>query len=151
MASALDQLLPPADQARVVQAIQAAERTTSGEIKVHIEARCSESDALARAQALFVELGLTRTRERNAVLLYVAARDRRFALLGDQGIHEEVGSQFWSEAAEKMTRAFRDGRLGDGLVEAISAIGERLARRFPPRPDDQNELSDDISTSEPKP
>jgi uncharacterized membrane protein len=146
MSRRLDRLLPPDDQRRVVEAIRAAEKTTSGEIKVHVEARCRGGDAYARAVALFGALGLTRTRERNAVLLYVATRDRRFAVLGDAGIHEEVGSQFWAEAIARMGESFGRGALGDGLCAAIAAIGARLAQRFPPRPDDKNEIDDSISS-----
>ncbi len=143
--SKLDALLPRPDQARVVAAIGAAEKTTSGEIKVHVEARC-KSDPYARAVALFAKLGLHETREHNAVLIYVAVQDRKYALLGDSGIHEEVGSQFWSEAAAKMQQAFTRGALGDGIVGAVEAVGARLAQKFPPHADDKNEISDAIST-----
>jgi len=151
MTSSLDQILSPDEQRRIVAAIGAAEKLTSGEIKVHIEARCPGGDAMKRATHLFDKLGLTKTRQRNGVIVYVAATDRKFALWGDQGIHEEVGSQFWSEAAARMTEAFRRGAFGDGIVGAVEAIGARLAAKFPPRADDRNELSDDISTDEPKP
>jgi uncharacterized membrane protein len=140
----LDELLARGDQQRIVAAIGAAEKTTSGEIKVHVEARC-RGDAYARAVALFGKLRLHQTRERNAVLIYVAVRDRKLALVGDQGIHEEVGSQFWSEAVARMVDAFGRDRIGDGIVGAIEAVGARLATKFPPRPDDKNEISDEIS------
>ena len=141
----LARLLSKEDQARVVAAIVAAESKTSGEIKVHVESRCSKKP-FARAVELFHQLGLEKTRERNAVLIYVSVRDRKYALIGDRGIHEEVGSQFWSEAAGRMQGAFRRGALGDGLVGAIEAIGARLAQKFPARADDVNELSDEISS-----
>jgi uncharacterized membrane protein len=141
----LDRLLSKADQERVVAAIRAAEKQTSGEIKVHVEGRCP-GKPWPRALALFAQLGLDKTRERNAVLIYVAVRSKKFALLGDSGIHEEVGSAFWSEAAGRMQGAFRRGAIGDGLVGAVEAIGARLAQKFPPRSDDQNEISDDISS-----
>lgn len=141
----LDRLMSKADQERVVAAIGAAEKRTSGEIKVHVEARCA-GKPWPRALALFAKLGLEKTRDRNAVLIYVAVRSRKYALLGDVGIHEEVGSLFWSEAAGRMQGAFRRDALGDGLVGAVEAIGERLAQKFPPRADDKNEIPDDIST-----
>jgi uncharacterized membrane protein len=150
MASRLDQILKPDEQQRIVAAIKAAELRTSGEIKVHVEQKCPGGDAMARALALFQKLGLTKTRERNGVIIYVATGDQKFALFGDQGIHEEVGSQFWSEAAQRMTEAFKRSAFGDGIVGAVESIGARLATRFPHRKDDQNELSDEISTDEPK-
>lgn len=145
--SKLDKLIPPADQSRIIAAIQSAEKLSSGQIKVHVEARCPGGDPYARAVALFGELGLQKTRDRNAVLLYVATRDRRFALVGDSGIHEEVGSQFWAEASTRLTEAFRRGAFGDGLCGAIEAVGARLAARFPPRSDGSNEIDDGISTN----
>lgn len=145
MTRTLDDLLSPADQQRVVAAIRAAEQTTSGQIKVHVEARCRGGDAYHRAAELFHRLGLERTRARNGVLLYVAVRDRKFALIGDSGIHEEVGSAFWHEAVARMRTAFQSGDLGAGLVGAISAVGERLAKRFPHHAGDPNEIPDDIS------
>lgn len=148
MAGPLDKVLHPTDQTRIVDAIKAAERLTSGEIKVHVEGRCPAPDPMKRAQELFAKLGLTRTKERNGVLIYVAVRDRRFTILGDAGIHEEVGSQFWAEAVERMSIAFRRGAFGEGIVSAIQAVAPRLAHRFPRKPDDKNELDDDISTDE---
>ena len=148
MASALDKVISPDDQKKIVDAIKAAERKSSGEIHVHVEAKCPDQDAYQRATSLFESLGLTQTRERNGVLIYVATRDRKFAFIGDTGIHEAVGSAFWSEAVAGMSVQFRQGQLGPGIVQAIDSIGEHLHRRFPHRADDRNELSDEISTDE---
>lgn len=148
MAGALDKVLHPTDQTRIVDAIKAAERLTSGEIKVHVEGRCPAPDPMKRAQELFHKLGLTRTKERNGVLIYVATRDRRFTLLGDSGIHEEVGSEFWADAVQKMSIAFRRGAFGDGIVGAIQSVAARLQKRFPRQADDKNEIDNDISTDE---
>src|SRR5207245_9962841 len=111
MAGPLDELIPPADQKRIVEAIVAAEQHTSGQIKVHVEPRCKGGDAFRRAADLFARLGLTQTRQRNGVLIYVATQDRKFALLGDTGIHEDVGSAFWQEAAGRLPACFRRGAL----------------------------------------
>ena len=147
-ARTLDDLLAPADQQRVVHAIARAERRTSGEIKVHVEDRCP-GDAMARARALFQRLGLHRTRERNGVLVYIAAADHKFAILGDQGIHAATGDAFWHGAAGKMKVALTSGSLGDGLVAAIAAVGETLAQLFPARRHDDNQLSNEISVPGP--
>ena len=146
----LDSLLSPADQARVVAAVQAAEKRTSGEIKVHIDRACP-IDAWTRAKELFVRLGLTKTRQRNGVLVYVAVDDRKLAILGDVAIHDDVGETFWQEALELLRDAFKRGAYADGLVAAVKAVGSRLAERFPAKPGDENEISDDISTGEGEP
>jgi uncharacterized membrane protein len=147
MAGPLDKVIHPKEQQRILDAIHNAERLTSGELKVHVEGRCP-SDPPKRAQELFGKLGLTRTKERNGVLLYVATRERRFHILGDQGIGEDSSSAFWDEARNRMTIAFRRGAYGDGIVGAIHAIAERMARRFPRGVGDKNEIDNEISTDE---
>ena len=148
MAGPLDKVLHPTDQQRIIGAIKSAERLTSGEIKVHVEGKCPGGDPLKRAQELFPKLGLTRTRERNGVLIYVATRDRRFSILGDTGVHEDVGSQFWAEAVQRMTIAFRRGAFGDGIVGAIQSVAPRMAKKFPRKAEDKNEIDNDITTDE---
>jgi uncharacterized membrane protein len=142
----LDELLDRQSQTQVVSAIARAEASTSGEIRVHLEASCKGGDPYQRAVELFSRLGMKKTAERNGVLIYVAVRDRRLSIIGDEGIHADVGDAFWHDALEKMRAAFGRGALGEGLVAAIDEVGRRLASRFPRRADDKNELTDEIST-----
>jgi uncharacterized membrane protein len=148
MAGMLDKVLHPTDQTKIVDAIRSAERVTSGEIKVHVEARCPGGDAYKRAVELFQRLGLTKTKERNAVLIYVATRDRKFSILGDSGIHEEVGSAFWAEAVQRMRVAFARGAFGEGIAGAVQSVGSRLAKKFPRQLHDVNEIDNEITTDD---
>lgn len=148
MPGMLDKVLHPTDQQKIVDAIRAAERVTSGEIKVHVEARCPGGDAYKRGAELFTRLGLTKTKERNAVLIYVATRDRMFSILGDSGIHEEVGSAFWADAVQRMRVAFARGAFGEGISGAIQSVGARLAKKFPRQADDVNEIDNEITTAD---
>jgi uncharacterized membrane protein len=142
----LDKVLHPYDQKRVVDAIGAAERLSAGEICVHVEGRCPGNDPLKRATTLLTKLGVTRTRERNGVLIYVAVRDRRFSVVGDVGINAD--DQFWNEAMQRLTVAFRKGAFGDGICGAIKSVGVQLSKKFPRQPDDKNEVSNEITTDE---
>jgi uncharacterized membrane protein len=136
--------LTEAERQTVLAAIRDAERKTSGEIRVHIEARCP-GDPLVRATRVFEELGMTKTAERNGTLLYLALRDHKFAVIGDQGIHLRLPEGFWEEVREAMEERFRAGRFAEGLVRGVAAIGERLAAYFPRGADDRDELPDEIS------
>lgn len=129
---------------RLVDAIRAFERRTSGEIRVHLEERTDESSKDAAARA-FEHLGMTRTQDRNGILFFVSVRDRRFAVIGDAGIHAVVPDGFWAGIANRVESRFVEGRYAEGLVEGIQAAGEALARYFPHRPGDVNELPDTIS------
>lgn len=131
--------LTDADRERVVAAIAEAERGTSGEIRVHLERR-SGRDALARARAVFARLGMRRTARRNAVLVYIAVADRRFAIVGDEGIDRVVGDGYWEAIRDAIAERFREGRFTDGICEAVSRVGEVLKAHFPVEPGDVNEL-----------
>jgi uncharacterized membrane protein len=139
--------------ARVVQgidvravelAVRAAERRTSCEIRVAIPrlSRLCWGDVHRSAERAFTALHMERTRERNGVLLYVAPRRRRFAVVGDVGVHARVATTFWVEMAQRLATALRDGDLTTGLNQTIAELGERLAPLFPIGPDDVNELPD---------
>jgi len=126
---------------RIAAAIRKAESETSGEIRVHVEGRCSGEPA-ERAREIFAALGMHRTTRRNGVLLYLAVRDRKLAVVGDEGIHRAVPERFWEGLAAEMERQFRTGRFLDGLLSGIARIGAELARHFPREPQDRNELPD---------
>jgi|SRR5271154_3169633 len=130
---------------RIVAAIAAAEKKTSGEIRVFVS-RHEPHDAVAAAQDQFVQLGMSRTRDRNGVLIYVAPAARKFAIVGDSGVHQKCGDKFWSEVAAEMSGRFRKGEFTSGILHGIELAGELLARHFPHRPDDKNELPDEIAT-----
>ena len=133
----------PLDHDRIQQAIAAAELRTSGELRVIIYPR-GVDDAVAAAKEEFVRLGMTRTRERNAVLILVAPESHTFAVVGDQGVHARCGSNFWESIAAQMQADFRAGKFTDGIVAAVARTGELLATHFPWSPDDRNELPDDV-------
>jgi uncharacterized membrane protein len=134
------------DHARVVEAIRSAEARSRAEIRVHVVHGVVD-DAQKAAAATFEKLGMTRTAERNGVLILVAPKSRRFAIVGDVGIHEKCGATVWREAAAAMESAFRQGRFTDGLVDGIARAGTALAEHFPRLEGvaDENELSDEVS------
>ena len=135
------------EQEQVKAAVAAAELLTSGEIRVYMEARIPwfRRDPYVRARQVFARLGMHATGERNGVLVYLATASHRFAIVGDEALHRHVGDAFWRGTAEAMRSHFVDDRFGDGLAGAVAAIGAQLARHFPRKTDDVNELSDDIA------
>ncbi|MBF0254755.1 MAG: TPM domain-containing protein [Candidatus Omnitrophica bacterium] len=130
----------------IVAAIREAEKVSSAEIHVHLT-RKARPDIMAHAAQLFERLGLTRTKDRNGVLIFMGVASKRFAILGDEGIHSRVGSDFWTRIAASMSACFAEDRFADGIVEAVEAAGQALAAHFPYQRDDVNELPDEISFS----
>jgi uncharacterized membrane protein len=132
------------ERARVLEAVARFENVTSGEIRVHL-AEHSHGEPTLAAVRTFERLGMTRTRERNGVLLFVSVRDRRVAVVGDAGIHSRVAESFWAEVVRAIEAHFAQGHFTEGLVTGIEMAGFRLAEFFPHRPGDKNELPDSIS------
>lgn len=149
----VSRILSDDDFDAITAAIAAAEAHTSGEIRVHLE-RCvprpllgRRPDALVRARHVFARLGMDRTAERHGVLVYLALEQRKLAIVGDVGIHARVGDDHWRGVRDHMVEALRRGAPRQAIVGAIEEIGRALAAHFPRRPDDRNELADDVSVS----
>jgi uncharacterized membrane protein len=132
------------DHDRIVSAIKAAELQTSGQIRVFLQRGRFEEDALERAQKKFVQLGMQKTRERNAILILVAPRMQKFAVVGDEGVHQRCGEPFWKKLVEKMRGHFLREEFTDALVEGVESAGQLLARYFPRTGASENELPDEI-------
>lgn len=132
------------DDTRIVEAIKAAELRTSGEIRVFVSHRKRKAPVLERAAARFEKLGMSATQNRNAVLLYLAPRDREFAIVGDKGIHEKCGPGFWVSVSQEIQEHFRRGNYTEGLLAAIDRAGDLLAQHFSRKPDDRDELPNDV-------
>ncbi|HEV8611545.1 MAG TPA: TPM domain-containing protein [Thermoanaerobaculia bacterium] len=137
------------DNDRIVSAIADAEGRSSGEIRVHVTHRKPE-DLEARARRRFELLGMTRTADRNGVLFYIAPSIRRFQILGDSGIHDRCGPDFWKEVAAGMEESFQRGEFTDGIIRGVEKVGEVLARHFPRSSADRDELPNAID-EEPEP
>ena len=129
---------------RVVEAIQQAERNTSGQIKVHIENFC-HINVERRSLMVFKHLKMNKTKQRNGVLIYLAVKDHKFAILGDEGINKVVGNDFWNDVKDLMMSHFKEGRFADGLEQGIQRCGEKLKAYFPHQNDNTNEIPDEIS------
>ena len=132
------------EQQKIVSAIKEAELNTSGEIRVHIENRC-KGETLERAAEIFYEWKMDHTAARNGILFYLAVKDRKFAVIGDEGINRNVEHDFWNDIKDEMTSKFKEGQFTEELVAGILKCGNKLKQYFPYQEDDVNELSDEIS------
>ncbi len=132
------------EEARIITAIRQAESGTSGEIRVHIE-KDYEGTALEEATRVFHKLGMSKTEARNGVLLFIAPKQKTFAILGDQGINAVVPPDFWQAERDLIQQHFRQGAFCEGVCKAVEQVGEKLKTYFPVKSDDINELPDEIS------
>lgn len=145
-ASSPKQVFDATQSARLVQAIAAAEADNRGEVRLHLEARCS-GDPLERARRLFGQLGMQKTRDDTGVLLYVAVDDHKAAVFAGKGIHGAAAPDFWSKVIEGVADGFKKGTPLDGLLEALGAIGDLLREHAAGTDEAGNELPDQVSMS----
>ncbi|MGD9899721.1 MAG: TPM domain-containing protein [Calditrichaceae bacterium] len=132
---------------KIIQAIKEAENETSGEIRIHLESGC-KGDALERTVKIFQKLKMHETQLRNGTLIYLAVKDKKFAIYGDEGINEIVPENFWKDVKDEMRAHFSKGQFAEGIVAGTLKVGEKLKEYFPYEDDDVNELPDDISIGE---
>lgn len=145
--SVTEDFLTALEEQAIVDAIQMAEKNTSGEIRVHIEAH-NEKPPFERAkEVFFVALNMNNTSARNGVLFYVNVKNHSFVILGDEGINTVVEDDFWDCTKDIVLKHFKEKKFKDGLVAGILRAGERLKVYFPFHADDTNELSNEISKS----
>lgn len=132
------------EQARMVAAIKAAESHTSGEVRVFVETKCSYVDPVDRAQEIFFSLKMENTKDRNAVLLYMAMDDHQLALFADEGIYQRLGADYWKHETKKILSSFTKNDYTGGICEVVEDIGDALKEQFPYEKSDKNELPDEI-------
>ena len=116
----------------LVVAIREAEQKTSGQIRVLISHK-SVADPVAAAQKEFVRLGMTQSPERNGVLIFVAPRSHKFAVIGDEAVHAKCGDEFWRKLVDAMSGYFRKSEFTPGIIHGVQKAGELLAEHFPHR------------------
>ena len=134
-----------AEKQRVVEAIRNAEQRTSGEVRVYVESRNEYMDPMDRAAEIFYNLKMDKTDDRNAVLLYIAVKDKQLALFGDEGIYKATGEEYWNNAVKNMLMEIKAHDIIGGMVHCIITIGEALHEKFPyNKLEDKNELPDQI-------
>ena len=131
------------DDAKIVDAIARAERQTSGEIRVYISEQ-EAPDPLEEAKKQFTLLGMEKTAQRNAVLIFIAPQSQTFAIVGDRSVHLKCGDNFWEVTATKMRVLFKDAKFTEALLVGIESIADVLKAHFPCAKDDRNELPNNL-------
>ena len=132
-------------QQQMVEAINEAEKNTSGEVRVFVEGKCKYMDAVDRAREIFVSLKMDKTKDRNAVLLYIAVKDKQMAVFADEGIYQRLGKEYWNNEVNKIIAEFRKDNHTQGICTVVKDIGEALKAEFPyDKVGDKNELPDEI-------
>jgi len=143
-------ILNAAEEKLIVSKIAEIEKETSGEVHIHISSEKIKNSPMESALYHFKHLGLDLTKNRNGVILYIAVKEKKFAIYGDEGIHKFIKQDGWNTISEDLHNAFQKGDFCIGIINAIQKIGDVLKTNFPQElgTDNPNELTDEISRSE---
>jgi len=118
------------DGSRIREAIDAAESGSTGHVAVRV-LHHEIGDAVETAREQLHRAELHKHPHRNAIIFLVAPKSRRFAVYGDEAIHNIVGDGFWKDVVEEMTPHFKRGDMTGALVHGIGRAGEQLRMHFP--------------------
>ncbi|MBR9854728.1 MAG: TPM domain-containing protein [Algicola sp.] len=142
--SHVEEFLTAKEEREIISAIVEAEKNTSGEIRVHIEAS-TKIDHFSRAQQIFHLLKMDNTKEDNGVLIYVAVDDKKFVIYGGEGIDRAVPKGFWDTTKDIIASQFKKANFKQGIIDGILMAGKELEAHFPWNHNDENELNNAIS------
>ncbi|NQY79092.1 MAG: TPM domain-containing protein [Candidatus Caenarcaniphilales bacterium] len=142
----IERFLSNEEQELIAQKIDEIEALTDAELRVHVESRC-KVDPVKRAAKVFHELKMDGTKERNGVLFYIAVKDHKLAVWGDEGIDNELGQSFWEEEIEILVSNFKEAKYFQGLILAIDKVADKLKVLYP-FTGHKNELCNQISLGE---
>ncbi len=136
------------DFLRISSKIKDAEKTTSGEIRVSIREKKQfmhrKKDIRRLAEEEFYKLNMHNTRDKTGILLYLLLYNRQFYILADEGINSKVSQETWDKVRDNIQTKFKDGHYTKGILSGIEQVGKILSAHFPIKPDDTNELSNEI-------
>ncbi len=140
----IDDFLSQEDKNNIVKAISNAEKSTNGEIRVHIEQK-SCTDEIQRAKEVFNALEMYNTKDKTGVLFYINIKDNKIAIIGDTGINKKVSTEFWKNTIDIVISDFKKGYFAQGIINGIKIAEEELSAYFPKTQDNTDELSNEIS------
>jgi len=137
-------MLSQEDLKEIEKAVSLAETKTSGEIRVHIDNKC-EIDAYERGLKIFQELEMHKTKLRNGILIYLDFTNRKLAIIGDKGIHDKVGIEFWEITKTNLINQFKTENFIHGIIQSVKILGEKLEKYFPSTMSNPDELSNEVT------
>ncbi len=112
--------------------------------KLLIPKRIMEQNVRTACLSNFIASGLLETRDRTGILIFISLFERKVTILADKGINDNTPPDYWQIQVDSIIKGIKKKKPTDALCNAINEMGNKLAEHFPPRPDDTNELSNEV-------
>jgi uncharacterized membrane protein len=141
---------PEAALQRITAAIEAGERSHTGEVCFAVEAAlplaavAAGVSARERAAEVFAQLRVWDTQANNGVLLYLLLADHAIELVADRGFDDCVTAAQWQAACRRIEDGLHRGEYEAAVLDGIAALSELVAGCYPSSggTSDRNELPD---------
>ena len=134
---------------RISNKIKEMEKLTAGEISVSIKEKRSllekGKSVKQLAEKEFFKLGVSNTKDKTGILIFLSLEDRKFFILADSGINAKVNPETWDKIKDEMQGMFQKGEFSKGLIYGVDEVGKILSTHFPIKADDTNELSNKVT------
>lgn len=144
-------LLTKEEMDQVSATIAEVEEETIGEVRVNIQKSRSYKERKLSlyelAVKIFYDFEMDKTKDKTGVLIFLLMSDKKFQIIGDEGINKRVSKEFWDVLAMKTVEYFRQNKFADGICYAVKEVGKVLKKEFPMKPGDTNELSNEVVIS----
>jgi len=115
----------------ILKALKFVAKKSTGEVRVHISRDRFEKDPMNTALRLFEEFAMTRTTDRNAVLIYLNRATRKFSIVGDEGFHRVVGQKYFYILGVNFADDLQSTHFENAIALLTFSIGTTLAKKFP--------------------
>lgn len=148
----IDKFINEEEKNSIKTAVKLAESRTSGEIKVLVVGSCAKpwpfmsarKAVYQRALKEFSAMGIGKTADHTGILIMLSLKERRVQVLADKSINDKVTQDTWDKAVEIIVSAIKQNNQAQGIIQAVELAGGVLAKHFPRKQNDTNELTDEI-------
>jgi uncharacterized membrane protein len=133
---------------RISNKIKNIEKTTAGELVVSIKEKRKFTEKKLSLKSLaekeFIKAEIAKTKDATGILIFLVLTSKEFYILADKNINEKVEQNAWDVIAKSMGEHFVEGNFCKGILNGLEQAGKILATHFPIKPDDVNELSNEV-------
>jgi uncharacterized membrane protein len=144
----INKYLSPQDLEAIKAEIAEVEKKTSSEIRLSLRDKRNLYEKLYKPRELavrdFEKLGMTNTKYKSGILIFIIFGERSYDILADEGIYEKIHDSVWNELETKLKEEFRNENYVSGIIHLIQQMGSILAKEFPSGPGNIDELKDEV-------
>ncbi len=92
----------------------------------------------------FYKMGIDNTKNRRALLIFVAKRERLVKIIADDGISGMIPNDKWQEIVDDFIPKAKEGKFGEGILEILQKSEPMLVKLFPKDGTSEHKISNEV-------